>query len=75
MEQNKNSKNNKLNINEDNNNCQIEFNYDFELDKTKSLNKFPLKEITYKYFYLDDTYKNFSKSVKIFNYHICFALN
>ena len=73
MEQNKNSKNNKFNINEDNNNYQIEFNYDFELDKTKSLNKFPLKEITYKDFYLDDTYKNFSKSVKNFNYHICFA--
>lgn len=69
---NKNNSNNKpLSINE-NDDFQIEFNYDFELEKTKSLNRFPLKEITYSEFYLDDKYKNFSKSLN-FNFHKCFA--
>ena len=50
----------------------FEYNDDFISDKTKSLNKFPLKLITNEDFYLDDFYKNFSKSLK-FNSHKCFA--
>ena len=49
-----------------------DYNDDFISDKTKSLNKFPLKLITNEDFYLDDFYKNFSKSLK-FNSHKCFA--
>ena len=50
----------------------FDYNDDFISDKTKSLNKFPLKLITNEDFYLDDFYKNFSKSLK-FNSHKCFA--
>lgn len=50
----------------------FEFNDDFFSDKTKSLNKFPLKLITSDEFYLGDLNKNFSKSLK-FNSHKCFA--
>ena len=63
--------NNELEIELDSNDIQIEYNYDFELDKTKSLNKFPLK-LKNNDFYLDDIYKNFSKSLN-FNSHKCFA--
>jgi hypothetical protein len=45
----------------------FDYNDDFISDKTKSLNKFPLKLITN-----EDFYKNFSKSLK-FNSHKCFA--
>ena len=64
--------NNDLEINTDDNDIQIEYNNDFESEKTKSLNKFPLKIITNNEFYLDDIYKNFSKSLN-FNFHKCFA--
>ena len=64
--------NNDLEINTDDNDIQIEYNNDFELEKTKSLKKFPLKIITNNEFYLDDIYKNFSKSLN-FNFHKCFA--
>ena len=50
----------------------IEYNSDFTSEKTKSLNKFPLKILTNNDFYLDDIYKNFSKSLK-FNSHKCYA--
>ena len=64
-------KENELEIELDNKDIQIEYNEDFELDKTKSLIKFPLK-LTNNDFYLDDIYKNFSKSLN-FNSHKCFA--
>ena len=51
---------------------QIEFNDDFYSEKTKSLNKFPTKTLSNEDFYLDDTSKNFSKSLN-FNFHKCFA--
>ena len=54
------------------NDIEIEYNYDFESEKIKSLNKFPLKITTNNEFYLDDIYKNFSKSLN-FNFHKCFA--
>jgi len=41
----------------------IEYNDDFTSEKTKSLNKFPLKLITSDEFYLGDLNKNFSKSL------------
>ena len=50
----------------------IEYNDDFTSEKTKSLNKFPLKILINNDFYLDDIYKNFSKSLK-FNSHKCYA--
>ena len=62
---------NELEIELDNKDIQIIYNNDFELDKTKSLKKFPLKNINNE-FYLDDIYKNFSKSLN-FNNHKCFA--
>ena len=74
MEKENISKNNALNIEEENDDLQIGFSYDYdnELEKTKSLNKFPMKEITYSEFYIDGKYKNFSKSLN-FNSHKCFA--
>ena len=72
MNQKNDVENNDLEINTDDNDIQIEYNNDFELEKTKSLNKFPLKIITNNEFYLDDIYKNFSKSLN-FNFHKCFA--
>ena len=54
---------NELEIELDSNDIQIEYNNDFELDKTKSLNKFPLK-LTNNDFYLEDIYKNFSQKFK-----------
>lgn len=51
---------------------QIEYNDDFDSEKTKSLNKFPMKTLSNEDFYLDDTSKNFSKSLN-FNFHKCFA--
>ena len=54
------------------NDIEIKYNYDFESEKIKSLNKFPLKITTNNEFYLDDIYKNFSKSLN-FNFHKCFA--
>ena len=57
---------------QDNNCDDSDIEYDFTSEKTKSLNKFPLKMLTNDDFYLDDTHKNFSKSLK-FNSHKCFA--
>jgi hypothetical protein len=51
---------------------QIEYNDDFDSEKTKSLNKFPMKTLSNEDFYLDDTSKKFSKSLN-FNFHKCFA--
>ena len=51
---------------------QIEYNDDFDSEKTKSLNKFPMKTLSNEDFYLDDTSKQFSKSLD-FNFHKCFA--
>ena len=51
---------------------QIEYNDDFTSEKTKSLNKFPLKIITSNEFFLDDMCNNFSKSLN-FNFNKCFA--
>ena len=51
---------------------QIEYNDDFGSEKTKSLNKFPMKTLSNEDFYLDDTSKQFSKSLN-FNFHKCFA--
>jgi len=51
---------------------QFEYNDDFYSEKTKSLNKFPTKTLSNEDFYLDDTSKNFSKSLN-FNFHKCFA--
>lgn len=62
-----------LNIDKNSDNIQIEYNDDdFTSEKTKSLNKFPLKIITNNEFYLDDVYKNFSKSLN-FNFNKCYA--
>ena len=60
---------NKENNDED---FDLDYNDDFISAKTKSLNKFPLKKLLSNEFYIDDTYKNFSKSLK-FNSHKCFA--
>ena len=57
---------------ENNNEIEIEYNEDFENEKTKSLNKFPTKINNNKEFYLDHSRKNFSKSLN-FNYRLCFA--
>ena len=51
------------------NNVEIEYNEDFEVNKTKSLTKFPNKN---KEFKLDNPSKNFSKSLN-FNSRQCFA--
>ena len=51
------------------NNVEIEYNEDFDSNKTKSLTKFPNKNIE---FDLDDGSNNFSKSLN-FNSHKCFA--
>ena len=51
------------------NNVEIEYNEDFDSSKTKSLTKFPNKK---KDFFLNDTSKNFSKSLN-FNSRQCFA--
>ena len=56
----------------DKDDSQIEFNDDFDSEKTKSLNKFPMKILTNEDFYLDETSKHFSKSLN-FNFHKCFA--
>jgi len=63
------SDNNDVNDQDD---IQIEYNDDFDSEKTKSLNKFPMKTLSNEDFYLDDTSKNFSKSLN-FNFHKCFA--
>jgi hypothetical protein len=59
-------------INGDKNDIDSDIDYDFISEKTKSLNKFPSKMLTSEDFYLDETNKNFSKSLK-FNSHKCFA--
>ena len=51
------------------NNIEIEYNEDFDSNKTKSLTKFPNKEND---FILDNSSKNFSKSLN-FDSHKCFA--
>lgn len=71
MNQKNDVRDNELEIELDNKDIQIEYNDDFELDKTKSLIKFPLK-LTNNDFYLDDIDKNFSKSLN-FSSHKCFA--
>ena len=73
MEQKNDVENIRQDLENNNDNIQIEYNDDddFELEKTKSLNKFPLKVINNE-FYLDDIYKNFSKSLN-FNFNKCFA--
>ena len=50
-------------------NVEIEYNEDFDSSKTKSLTKFPNKN---KELNLDDTSKNFSKSLN-FNHRQCYA--
>ena len=61
------------NINlENNDEIEIEYNEDFSSEKTKSLTKFPNK-ITYNNeFQIDNSQKNFSKSLN-FNFRQCFA--
>jgi hypothetical protein len=59
-------------INKDNNDDDSDIEYDFTSEKTKSLNKFPSKMLKSDDFYLDETSKNFSKSLK-FNSHKCYA--
>ena len=73
MKQKNDVENIRQDLENNNDNIQIEYNDDddFELEKTKSLNKFPLKVINNE-FYLDDIYKNFSKSLN-FNFNKCFA--
>lgn len=51
------------------NNIEIEYNEDFDSNKTRSLTKFPNKEND---FILDNSSKNFSKSLN-FDSHKCFA--
>ena len=60
-----------LNI-ESNEEIEIEYNEDFENEKTKSLNKFPTKLNNNNEFYLENSYKNFSKSLNM-NFRQCFA--
>ena len=60
-----------LNI-ENNNEIEIEYNEDFTSEKIKSLIKFPSKLNQSKEFYLDNSRKNFSKSLG-FNLRQCFA--
>ena len=57
---------------ENNEELEIEYNDDFSCDKTKSLNKFTSKLEINKEFYLDNSCKNFSKSLG-FNFRQCFA--
>ena len=56
------------------NDIEIEYNEEEEIspDKTKSLTKFPSKLEQNNEFYLDSSYKNFSKSLG-FNFKQCFA--
>ena len=58
MKQKNDVENIRQDLENNNDNIQIEYNDDddFELEKTKSLNKFPLKAINNE-FYLDDIYK------------------
>ena len=67
MNQNNDDENSDINIDKKDDGSDIE--YDFT---SKSLNKFPTKMLTNNDFYLDDTRKSFSKSLK-FNSHKCFA--
>lgn len=60
-----------LNI-ENNNDIEIEYNEEFTSEKIKSLIKFPSKLNQSKEFYLDNSRKNFSKSLG-FNFRQCFA--
>ena len=57
---------------ENNNDVEIEYNEDFTSEKIKSLNKFPTKLNNNKEFYVDNSRKNFSKSLN-FNFRQCFA--
>ena len=66
-------KNDKENYNlENNSQIEIEYNEDFTSEKTKSLNKFSSKLEKNSEFYLDNSYKNFSRSLG-FNFKQCFA--
>jgi len=68
-----NNKNEIENLNiEFNDNIEIEYNEDFSSEKTKSLNKFPVKIIQNNEFNLDNSQKIFSKTLN-FNCHQCFA--
>ena len=57
---------------ENNNDVEIEYNEDFTSEKIKSLNKFPTKLNNNQEFYVDNSRKNFSKSLN-FNFRQCFA--
>lgn len=67
-----NQKNEGQELEDNYDNIEIEYNDDFSSEKTKSLNKFPTKIINNNEFYLDNQYKNFSKSLN-FNFKRCFA--
>ena len=68
-----NNKNEKENIIlGNNNNIEIEYNEDLTSEKIKSLNKFPSKLNKNREFYIDNSRKNFSKSLN-FNFRQCFA--
>ena len=61
------------NINlENNDEIEIEYNEDFSSEKTKSLTKFPNKITNNNEFKIDNSQKNFSKSLN-FNFRQCFA--
>ena len=68
---------NKINVFDDinlenNDEIEIEYNEEFSSEKTKSLTKFPTKITNNNEFQIDNSQKNFSKSLN-FNFRKCFA--
>ena len=57
---------------DNNDEIEIEYNEDFSSEKTKSLTKFPTKITKNDEFHVDNSRKNFSKSLN-FNFRQCFA--
>jgi len=57
---------------DNNDDIEIEYNEDFSSEKTKSLTKFPTKITKNDEFHVDNSRKNFSKSLN-FNFRQCFA--
>lgn len=57
---------------DNNDDIEIEYNEDFSSEKTKSLTKFPTKITKNDEFNIDNSRKNFSKSLN-FNFRQCFA--
>lgn len=57
---------------DNNDDIEIEYNDDFSSEKTKSLTKFPTKITKNDEFHIDNSRKNFSKSLN-FNFRQCFA--